>query len=75
MLSENLRTLVTRIVEENHLEEDAIRQLTSGIQIMYFDETMESYVLSEFLPVLNSYRKLTLDWIPRQCSLAMNPFP
>ncbi|MBI9095904.1 MAG: helix-turn-helix transcriptional regulator [Sphaerochaeta sp.] len=63
-LSDSLRAVVKKMVEEYKLDEDAILQLTNGIRIFYADGSMESYILSDFSSALALYAELDLKLIP-----------
>ncbi|NBK21428.1 MAG: XRE family transcriptional regulator [Spirochaetia bacterium] len=63
-LSDDLRSVVKKMVEEHKLDEEAILQLTSGIRIFYSDGSMETYTLSDFSSVAALYMELELNFIP-----------
>jgi len=63
-LSDSLRAVVKKMVEEYKLDEDAILQLTNGIRVFYADGSMESYILSDFSSAVALYAELGLKFIP-----------
>ncbi len=73
-LSEDLRAVVEKLVEEHNLDEEAILQLTSGLRIFYADGSMESYTLYDFTSAYTLYTNLELGIIPNTVTIDDGPY-
>ncbi len=63
-LSDHLRAVVEKLIEEHNLDEEAIIQLISGMRVIYADGSMESFTLQEFGSIVSLFFEFDTGVIP-----------